>query len=109
MSNTSSPSRRPGRLLVVGSALVAASGMLGLAGLVVGTAAFVGAARHRFEQMGVPPREFARTQFARARAATGAGIGAWRGLRDPSPTRGGARRVTEPQTGLIELREPAGL
>ena len=108
MSNTPSPSRRPGRLLVVGSALAATGGMLGLAGLVVGTAALVAATRRRFEQMGVPPRDYARTQLARARAATGAGIGTWRGLQDPSRTRG-ARGVPEPGNARIGLREPAGV
>src|SRR2546423_17409 len=101
--SSASPSRRnSGRLLVVGSALVATGGILGLAGMAVGTAAFVAASRRRFEQLGIPPGEFARVQLARARAATGAGIGAWRGQPDPARARGNARRVPEPENARIE-------
>src|SRR5690349_15675775 len=99
MSNTSSLSQRKyGRLLIVGSALVAASAALGLVGLTVGTATLVGVARRRLEQIGVPPSEFARDQLARARAATGAGMTAWRGVPDSAPESDSAR---------LGLREPA--
>jgi len=84
MTETPSQSRtRTGALLVAGSVLVATGGILGLLGLGLGTVALVTAARRRVGQMEIPPSEFARTQFARARAATSAGVGAWRS--QPTP------------------------
>jgi hypothetical protein len=110
MSTTASPTRRrPGRLLVLGSALVATGGVLGLAGLAVATAAFMAATQRKFDRMGVQPGEFARAHIARATAATGAGFDAWRRSSDATSTRGGARRGPEAENARLGLREPVGL
>ncbi len=63
--------------LLVGAALAGAGGMLVLAGLAVGGAHLLSAAQHRVNEMEVPPAEIARLQWARAKAATGAGVSAW--------------------------------
>jgi hypothetical protein len=68
----------PGKLLVVSTVLVAAGGLVGLTGFALGMAALVSAARRRVGQMDVPPTELARVQLAKARAATAAGMHAWR-------------------------------
>jgi len=94
MTDMPSQSRtRTGALLVAGSVLVATSGILGLLGLGLSTIALVAAARRRVEQMEVPPGEFARTQLARAKAATNAGVVAWRS--QPTPDRAESRRRRE--------------
>jgi len=68
------------RLLVSAAVLEAAAGALGLAGLVLCTVAVTAVTRQRMARMEVPPAEVARQQWARARAATSAGVGAWRSM-----------------------------
>jgi hypothetical protein len=74
-------------MLVAGAVLVTTGGILGLLGLGMGTIALVRAARRRVERMEIPPSEFARTQLARAKAATSAGVGAWRSQPDGAESR----------------------
>ena len=64
--------------LVAGAVLVGVGGLLALAGFAVSGAALATAVRRWIDQMEVPPNELARQQFARAKAATSAGVGAWR-------------------------------
>ena len=68
------------RLLVSAAVLEATAGALGLAGLVLCTVAVTAVTRQRVARMEVPPSELARQHWARARAATSAGLGAWRSL-----------------------------
>ena len=71
------PSAR--RLLVAAAVLEATAGVLGLAGLALCTIAVTTLTRERVARMEVPPAELARRNWAKARAATSAGMGAWRG------------------------------
>ena len=66
------------RLLVSAAVLEATAGALGLAGLVLCTVAVTAVTRQRVARMEVPPSELARQHWTRARAATSAGLGAWR-------------------------------
>jgi hypothetical protein len=68
------------RLLVSAAVLEAAAGALGLAGLVLCTVAVTVVTRQRVARMEVPPSALARQQWAKARAATSAGMGVWRGM-----------------------------
>jgi hypothetical protein len=75
-------------LLISAAVLEATAGALGLAGLVVGTVAVTTVTRRRVANMEVAPSELARRHWARARAATSAGLGAWRGMPLSSSTNG---------------------
>src|SRR5688572_14700819 len=68
------------RLLVSAAVLEVAAGALGLAGLVLCTAAVAVVTRQRVAKMEIPPSELARQQWVKARAATSAGMGAWRSM-----------------------------
>jgi hypothetical protein len=68
------------RLLVSAAVLEATAGAIGLAGLVLCTVAVTMLTRQRMARMEVPPSELARLQWAKARAATSAGVGAWRSV-----------------------------
>ncbi len=57
---------------------MAAGGLLGLAGAALAGAALIAAARRRVKQMDVPTGELARQKWSQAKAATAAGVGAWR-------------------------------
>ncbi|PRY30871.1 hypothetical protein CLV70_104423 [Pseudosporangium ferrugineum] len=74
------PGRSARRFFVAGAALEVAAGVLGLAGLTVCTVAVAALTRHRVARMETPPSELARRHWARARAATSAGMVAWRGV-----------------------------
>jgi hypothetical protein len=74
------PGRSVRRLLVSAAVLEATAGALGLAGLVLCTVAVTAVTRQRVAKMEVPPSELARQQWAKARAATSAGMGAWRSM-----------------------------
>jgi hypothetical protein len=63
--------------LVTGGVLIAAGGLLALAGFVVGGAHLISATRDWVRQMDVPPSELARLKLAQARAAATAGADAW--------------------------------
>jgi len=81
MRQTQAQLERSGRRLVVtGAVLEATAVVLGIAGLVTWTIAATSRAQQRVARMEVPPSELARRHWARARAATSAGAGAWRGM-----------------------------
>jgi hypothetical protein len=96
---------RPGaRLLITSSALLAAAGAFGIAGLGIATIALVAITRRRIDRMEVPPRELARRNLRRARAAVNAGAGAWQ-------NRGTTLSLRVDDTGIpvpaSDSREPA--
>ncbi len=66
------------RLLLSGVLLMGIGGVIGLAGLALGSSAVLAAGRRWVQQMEVPPSELARIKWAQAKAATAAGVGAWR-------------------------------
>jgi hypothetical protein len=76
--NETPPGRSVRRLLVTAAVLEATAGALGLAGLAFCTIAVASLARRRVARMEIPPSELARRHMAKARAATSAGMVAWR-------------------------------
>ena len=80
------PSRRtdpslqdlPRELLAVAAVLIGAGGALGLAGLGVGAAALATAGRRWYRRADLTPGELVRLKLEQAKAAAGAGSGAWR-------------------------------
>jgi hypothetical protein len=71
--------------LVAGAVLIGIGSLLGLAGLAIAGAALGAAARRYVNRMEVPPSELARQNLAKARAAAGAGVSAWRnGAAEPA-------------------------
>ena len=64
--------------LMVGAALIGIGSLIGLVGLALSGASLAAAARRYVSSMEVPPGELAKQHWARARAATVAGAGAWR-------------------------------
>jgi hypothetical protein len=64
--------------LITGAALVAAGGLLALAGLAISSSHVLTASRRWVREMEVPPSEVARLKWAQAKAAAAAGAGAWR-------------------------------
>jgi hypothetical protein len=62
---------------VTGAALVAAGGLLALAGMVISGGHLLTAIRRWVRDMDVPPGELARLKVAQARAAASAGADAW--------------------------------
>jgi len=79
MTGTESQAARPvRRLLVAAAVLETTAGVLGIAGLALCTVAVAALARRRVTNMEVPPAELARRNWAKAKAATSAGVGAWR-------------------------------
>jgi hypothetical protein len=75
-NRSSGPQVRPAPLLT-GGALVAAGGVLVLAGFLVGGVHLVAAARQWIKEMEVPPSELAKLKLAQAKAAAAAGADAW--------------------------------
>jgi hypothetical protein len=63
--------------LVTGAALVAAGGLLALAGMVIGGGHLFTAVRRWVRDMDVPPSEMARLKLAQAKEAAAAGADAW--------------------------------
>ena len=80
------PSRRtdpslqdlPRELLAVAAVLIGVGGALGLAGLGVGAAALATAGRRWYSRADLTPGELVRLKLEQAKAAAGAGSGAWR-------------------------------
>lgn len=106
-STQSSPQPRVGGMLLAGAVLEATAAVIGLTGLTVCAIALAARVRHRMAHMEVPPTQLARRHLARARAATAAGVGAWRGTPAASPGvhTDGAGRTGD--TSRMTLREPA--
>jgi len=65
-------------LLITGAVLVGVGGVLGAAGLLLGSLAVVSATRRWVNQLDTPPSEMARQALHQARAATSAAAEAWR-------------------------------
>jgi hypothetical protein len=76
VKGSSGPQVRPAPL-VTGGALIAAGGVLALAGFVVGGAHLLAAIRQWIKEMEVPPSELAKLKLAQAKAAAAAGADAW--------------------------------
>jgi hypothetical protein len=72
------------RQIVGGSILIGIGGVLALAGAAMAGTALVAAYRQRVNQMDVPPAEMARQNWTRVKAATAAGMGAWRDGHEPA-------------------------
>lgn len=66
-----------GKPLLVGAALVALGGIIGLSGLATGAVALAVATRRWVQQLETPPSELVRQQWQRTKAATQAGATAW--------------------------------
>jgi hypothetical protein len=75
-TRSSLPQVRSGPM-ITGAVLVAAGGLIVLAGLVVGGSHLLSATRRWIEEMEVPPSELAKQNWARAKAAALAGTAAW--------------------------------
>jgi hypothetical protein len=73
-----SRSRMNTRALVAGAVLMGVGGVLGLAGAALAASVLFATARRRVQEMEVPPSELARQNWARAKAATAAGVSTWR-------------------------------
>jgi hypothetical protein len=65
-------------MLVLAAALVGVGSLLGLAGFAVSGAAAVAGFRRWYRRADLPPHELARLKWEQAKAAAGAGTGAWR-------------------------------
>jgi hypothetical protein len=66
------------RLLMAGFALIATGGIVGLAGVAIGSTAVLAAMRQWVRQMEVSPRDRAALKWHQAKEATLAGAHAWR-------------------------------
>lgn len=76
----SNPGQSTRRLLIGAAVLETTAGVLGLAGLTLCAIAVAAVARRRVIEMEIPPSELARQSWAKARAATSAGLVAWRSM-----------------------------
>jgi hypothetical protein len=65
-------------MLVLAAALVGVGSLLGLAGFAVSGAAVAAAWRRWYRRADLPPHELAKLKWEQAKAAAGAGTGAWR-------------------------------
>ena len=64
--------------LLTGAALVAAGGLIALAGIAIGSTHVAAASRRWIQAMEVPPTELAKLKLAQAKVAELAGADAWR-------------------------------
>jgi hypothetical protein len=64
--------------LITGAALLAAGGLIALAGIAIGSSHVVAASRRWIQAMEVPPTELAKLKLAQAKVAALAGADAWR-------------------------------
>jgi len=65
-------------MLVAAAALVVVGGALGATGFALGAAEVASAARRWYRRADLSPNQLARLKWEQARAAAGAGAGAWR-------------------------------
>jgi hypothetical protein len=72
------PARRVGFRNLSSAEVFGAGAALALTGVLLSGSAVVAAIRRRVRQMEVPPREVARQKWSQTRAATSAGVDAWR-------------------------------
>ena len=73
-----SPEDLPRGLLAVAAVLIGVGSALGLAGVAMGVAALATAGRRWYSRADLSPGELARLKWEQAKAAAGAGSGAWR-------------------------------
>jgi hypothetical protein len=66
------------RVVAAGGALLGTGALLGFTGILLLSSAVVSATRRWVSQLEPPPREIARLKWQQARAATTAGVEAWR-------------------------------
>jgi hypothetical protein len=66
------------RAVLAAALLIGIGGLFAVAGLSVASAALVAAGRRWYRRVDLPPHEIARLKWQQAKAATGAGAGAWR-------------------------------
>lgn len=80
MTDTASQdgTRRNRRVVAAGGALVGIGGLLGFTGIALLSSAVVSATRRWVSQLEPPPGEIARLKWQQAKAATTAGVEAWR-------------------------------
>jgi hypothetical protein len=64
---------------VVGVVLLGAGGLIGIAGMIVGSSALFSAARRWFRELEVPPTDVVKHKWTQTKAATTAGAQAWHG------------------------------
>jgi hypothetical protein len=72
--------------VVAAAVLIGIGGVLGLVGLSVGSAALVGGWRRWYRRVDLAPQELARLKWEQARAAAGAGVGAWQQVEEKGYT-----------------------
>lgn len=84
---TTAERRLDTRVLFTGGALIGVGGVIGLAGIALSGAALARAARRWMRQLETPPRELARQNWMRTKAATAAGVSAWQNGEPAQPVR----------------------
>ena len=72
--------------LVAAAALVVAGSALGVIGVALGGVAVVVAGRRWYRRVDLPPHQLARLKWDQAKAAAGAGVGAWAATEDEKYT-----------------------
>ena len=66
------------KTVLAAALLMAVGGLVGVAGLLVFSGAVVGACRRWYGRVDLAPNELAKLKWEQAKAAAGAGSGAWR-------------------------------
>jgi hypothetical protein len=66
------------RTVLTAALLVGVGSIVGATGLLIACGTVVGACRRWYRRVDLPPNELARLKWQQARAAAGAGAGAWR-------------------------------
>jgi ferredoxin-NADP reductase len=64
--------------MIISACLIGAGSMIGIAGMIIGSAAMMSAARQWFRELDVPPSEVVKQKFGQTMAATAAGASAWK-------------------------------
>jgi hypothetical protein len=83
MNNGQSYSPIPGEFqlertpMIIGAALIGAGSIIGITGMVLGSATIFAAARRWFAELEVPPGELVKHKWGQTKAATVAGASAW--------------------------------
>jgi len=80
--------------VLAAAVLTAIGALLGFAGISVGAAAVIGACRRWYRRVDLPPHELARLKWEQAKAAAGAGAGAWHETELKTYSPRGARSTT---------------
>jgi len=64
--------------MIVSACLIGAGSIIGVAGMIVGGAAMMSAARQWFRELEIPPSEVVKQKVGQTMAATSAGASAWK-------------------------------